>query len=95
MSESKLFAAIKLRFVIFIIFSIIIINISTVKSLNIEALHEYMTEPELAYYFNAGDKSSVPDYEIVYLPAVVPIREAISESGEAGEVNYFFKAFGR
>ncbi|KAJ8957643.1 hypothetical protein NQ318_017534, partial [Aromia moschata] len=43
-----------------------------VSSFEMEALHDFMTQPELAYYFQTGDKSDIPDYEVVYLPVVLP-----------------------
>ncbi|KAJ8935149.1 hypothetical protein NQ314_012967, partial [Rhamnusium bicolor] len=62
----------------------------------IEALHDFMTEPELAYYFQTADKSSIPDYEVVYLPVILPVREAIGLFGdEVEEIEYSFSAFQR
>lgn len=68
-------------------------------------LHNYMTEPELAYYFQTTDRNSVPtsDYEIVYLPATLPVREAIKigsneqSDDEASNsiIDYNFSAFQR
>lgn len=61
-----------------------------------EALHDYMTEPELAYYFQTADRSIIPDYEVVYLPIVLPVKEAISLFGdEDEEIDYNFSAFQR
>lgn len=59
-----------------------------------EALHEYMTESELAYIFNTNERSNVAEYEIAYLP-VFKIREAIGENEDGSSVDYDFSAFGR
>lgn len=59
-----------------------------------EALHESMTESELAYIFNTNDKSNVAEYEVVYLP-VFKIRESVSEGNEEGSIDYELSAFGR
>ncbi|RZB39497.1 Sod Cu, Reprolysin, Pep M12B propep and/or HMA domain containing protein [Asbolus verrucosus] len=58
----------------------------------IEALHDYMTEPELAYYFQTGDKSAVPEYEVVYLPELPSSVEALED---ADTFDYSFSAFER
>lgn len=58
-------------------------------------LFKYLTESERAYYFNTHS-STPPDYEIVYLPTTLPIRESMSESGDAvSEALLGFEAFGR
>lgn len=59
-----------------------------------EALHEYMTESELAYIFNTNERSAVAEYEIAYLP-VFKIREAVGENEEESSIHYGFSAFGR
>lgn len=59
-----------------------------------EALHEYLSEPELAYIFNTNERNAVSDYEIVYLP-FFKATEAIGENNEESIVNYAFSAFGR
>ncbi|KAJ8925540.1 hypothetical protein NQ315_009380 [Exocentrus adspersus] len=65
-----------------------------IASFDIEALHDYMTEPELVYYFKTVDPSLIPDYEIVYLPVVLPVKEAIRVFGEEDEeIDYKFSAF--
>lgn len=61
----------------------------------VEAIHEYMNEPELAFYFQTSDASAVPDYELVYMPLVVPVREAIGEFEQPEEIDYSFSAFKR
>lgn len=67
-----------------------------VSSYVIEALHDYMTEPELAFYFQTADRSIIPDYEVVYLPVVLPVKEAVSIFGdEDEEIEYNFSAFQR
>ncbi|KAL1512639.1 hypothetical protein ABEB36_002201 [Hypothenemus hampei] len=50
-----------------------------------EKLHDFMSESELLYYFQTGNKSEVPDYEIVYFPLVPP----------NGEINFQFSDFNR
>lgn len=61
-----------------------------------EALHDIMTDAELAYYFQTGDKHSVADYEVVDLPVVLSVVEAVDYFGDdIEEINYSFSAFER
>lgn len=61
-----------------------------------EALHDVMTEAELAYYFQTNDKDFIPDYEIVDLPVVLPVTEDVDAFGdEIEEIQYSFSAFER
>lgn len=87
---------IEMMFVLLFIHLILLKNNVFVSSVVIEALHDYMTEPELAYYFQTADRSIIPDYEVVYLPLVLPVKEAISLFGdEDEEIEYNFSAFQR
>ena len=54
----------------------------------IEALHDHMTESELAYYFETGDKNAIPEYEVVNLPNV-------ELSSDEDTFHYEFDAFQR
>lgn len=54
----------------------------------IEALHNYMSEPELVYYFNSPSKIDIPEYEVVYLPL-------ISSDDTEQLKNFDFSAFQR
>lgn len=61
-----------------------------------EALHDLMTEAELAYYFQTDDRKLIPEYEIVDLPVVLPVNEAVDFFGdEIEEIQYQFSAFQR
>lgn len=61
-----------------------------------EALHDVMTDAELAYYFQTADKQSVSDYEVVDLPVVLPVVEAVDYFGDnIEEIMYSFSAFQR
>lgn len=61
-----------------------------------EALHDVMTDAELAYYFQTDNKDLIPDYEIVDLPVVLPVKEAVDFFGdEIEEIQYSFAAFQR
>lgn len=61
-----------------------------------EALHDLMTEAELAYYFQTDSRDFIPDYEIVDLPVVLPVTEAVNFYGdEVEEIQYSFSAFQR
>ncbi|XP_018574479.1 A disintegrin and metalloproteinase with thrombospondin motifs adt-2-like [Anoplophora glabripennis] len=83
-------------FVHLLIYLILLKNCVFVNTLLLEALHDYMTEPELAYYFQTADRSIIPDYEVIYLPLVLPVKEASSVFGdEDEEIEYNFSAFQR
>lgn len=56
-------------------------------------LPEYMTRAELAYYFNAEDSNALPDYDLIYLPADLSLKEAFGDDNF--ENNFDFTAFGR
>lgn len=61
-----------------------------------EALHDLMTDAELNYYFQTDDRELIPDYEIVDLPVVLPVTEAVDIFGEEiEEIQYRFSAFER
>lgn len=61
-----------------------------------EALHDVMTEAELAYYFQTANKDLIPDYEVVDLPVVLPVTEVLDYLGDnVEEVDYSFLAFQR
>lgn len=61
-----------------------------------EALHDLMTEAELAYYFQTDSTDFIPDYEIVDLPVVLPVTEAVNFYGdEVEEIQYSFSVFQR
>ncbi|CAH1116620.1 unnamed protein product [Phaedon cochleariae] len=61
-----------------------------------EALHRVMTEDELAYYFQTADENLIPEYELVDLPLVLPVKEALeSGGGDVEEIDYNFHAFQR
>lgn len=61
-----------------------------------EALHDVMTEAELVYYFQTANKDFIPDYEVVDLPVVLPVTEAVNFFGdEIEEIQYSFSAFER
>lgn len=62
----------------------------------IEALHDHMSDSELGYYFQNRDRFHVPEYEIVYLPTIIPAREADRYEAEETEdetIHYNFSAF--
>ncbi|XP_017772302.1 PREDICTED: A disintegrin and metalloproteinase with thrombospondin motifs 6-like [Nicrophorus vespilloides] len=68
--------------------------ISWVCSFSINDLHEYMTDSELNHYFSESKK--IGNYEVVYLPTVVSVREATTLDGEDVEFGQFdFSAFGK
>lgn len=56
------------------------------------AIHESMSEPELAVVFNSQSSKNVPEYQIIYLP-VIRLQEASGTNEQETEVNYGFSAF--
>lgn len=56
------------------------------------AIHEDMSEPELAALFNSQNSRSLPEYQIIYLP-IIHIQEASGTDEQETEVNYGFSAF--
>lgn len=77
-------------FITFIVFSLPLF----VNGASIEALHDLMTDDELAYYFRSEDRTSIPAYDVVYLPIVLHVKEALDEEGSE-EIEYNFEAFQR
>ncbi|KAK9873745.1 hypothetical protein WA026_002100 [Henosepilachna vigintioctopunctata] len=69
--------------------------LGSVHNFVIEALHDHMTESELAYYFQDMQKIELPKYDIVYLPTVEAITEADRFDGTEKEemIDYTFSAF--
>ncbi|EFA07053.2 A disintegrin and metalloproteinase with thrombospondin motifs adt-1 [Tribolium castaneum] len=67
--------------------ALVLLLVGCGEGFSIEALHNEMTEDELAYYFQTDDKSSVPEYEVIYLPQMAPI--------ETDSFSYNFDAFQR
>lgn len=82
-------------FLHYFIHLILLQNILFVSSFAIEALHDYMTEPELAYYFQTADRTIIPEYEVVYLPVVFPVKAISLFGDEDEEIEYNFSAFQR
>ncbi|KAL3288423.1 hypothetical protein HHI36_002869, partial [Cryptolaemus montrouzieri] len=77
----------------FFLFFITSFVIGDIQCFVLDTLHDHMTEPELAYYFQNDDKFQIPKYEIVYLPKALSVNEADeSESGEE-TIEYNFSAF--
>lgn len=77
-------------------FCLLCFHISRSSAFVQEALHELMTEAELAYYFETHDRDLIPDYEIVDLPVVLPTEaDDIFGEDDIEEIQYSFSAFER
>lgn len=78
------------------VIGILIFGTGYSKAISKEALHDAMTEAEMAYYFQTADSNLIPEYELVELPLVLPVTEAVSSSGDnVEEIEYSFSAFQR
>lgn len=60
---------------------------------NAFSIHNYMNHRERQHYFKDDFK---PDYEVVYLPVLIPTHEAFNDDGTHLErIDYDFEAFGK
>lgn len=74
--------------------ALIIVQYFIAHSSAVESLHDLMTDDELAYYFQTENRNLVPDYEVVYLPVVLHVKEALGQE-QMEEIEYNFSAFQR
>lgn len=64
----------------------------------LQNIHEFMTVPELGFYFGTSHRADVSEYQVVYLPALLQRASQTDEEGNPGvpePVSYGFNAFGR
>lgn len=58
------------------------------------SIHNYMNQKEKLHYFR--DDNFAADYEIVYLPVLIPTYEAFNDNGNGLDaIEYDFQAFGK